>query len=53
MLIGYARVSTGNHDPATEIAAPQDAGCDVRFDEKASRGRWDRPELHRLLAQGR
>lgn len=27
------------------------AGCEKIFREKASGGRWDRPELHRLLDQ--
>jgi len=27
------------------------AGCDLIFREKASGGRWDRPELHTLLSQ--
>ena len=29
----------------------QVAGCERIFREKASGGRWDRPELHRLLDQ--
>jgi len=27
------------------------SGCELIFKEKASGGRWDRPELHRLLGQ--
>ncbi|WP_325052139.1 recombinase family protein, partial [Sinorhizobium meliloti] len=27
------------------------AGCELIFQEKASSGRWERPELHRLLGQ--
>jgi len=27
------------------------AGCDRIYEEKASGGRWDRPEFHRALAQ--
>ncbi|CDS48637.1 Resolvase/Integrase TinR protein [Polaromonas sp. CG9_12] len=34
-----------------QIAALQAAGCTRIFQEKASAGRWDRPELHRLLDQ--
>src|SRR5205809_8041080 len=49
MLIGYARVSTDNQDTAAQVAALKAAGCDRIFREKASGGRWDRPELHRLL----
>ena len=51
MLIGYARVSTGDQDTATQVAALKAAGCDVIFREKASGGRGDRPELHTLLGQ--
>lgn len=51
MLLGYARVSTQDQDTAVQIAALQDAGCELIFQEKASGGRWDRPELHRLLGK--
>ena len=51
MLIGYARVSTQDQDNAAQIAALKSAGCELIFEEKASGGRWDRPELHRLLGQ--
>ena len=51
MLIGYARVSTQDQETAAQIAALKTAGCELIFQEKASGGRWDRPELHRLLAQ--
>jgi len=51
MLIGYARVSTGEQDTAAQSAALKAAGCEVVFREKASGGRWDRPELHKLLSQ--
>jgi len=51
MLIGYARVSTNEQDTATQVAALKSAGCERIFREKASGGRWDRPELHRLLDQ--
>ena len=51
MLIGYARVSTGEQDTATQVAALKAAGCELIFREKASGGRWDRPELHKLLGQ--
>jgi len=49
MLIGYARVSTGDQDAAAQLAALKAAACERIFREKASGGRWDRPELHRLL----
>jgi DNA invertase Pin-like site-specific DNA recombinase len=51
MLIGYARVSTQDQDAAAQIAALKDFGCELIFQEKASGGRWNRPELHRLLGQ--
>jgi DNA invertase Pin-like site-specific DNA recombinase len=53
MLIGYARVSTGEQDTAAQSAALKAAGCELIFREKASGGRWDRPELHKLLGQMR
>jgi len=51
MLLGYARVSTGAQDTATQVAALKAAGCERIYREKASGGRWDRPELLRLLDQ--
>jgi DNA invertase Pin-like site-specific DNA recombinase len=51
MLIGYARVSTQDQDAAAQLAALKTSGCELVFQEKASGGRWDRPELHRLLGQ--
>jgi len=51
MLIGYARVSTDDQDTAAQVAALKAAGCERILREKASGGRWDRPELHRLLDQ--
>jgi len=51
MLIGYARVSTEDQDTAIQEAALRQAGCERIYTEKASGGRWDRPELHRALEQ--
>src|ERR1700704_2858884 len=51
MQIGYARVSTDDQDTAAQVAALKAAGCERIYKEKASGGRWDRPELHRLLDQ--
>jgi len=51
MLIGYARISTKEQDTIAQGAALEAAGCELIFREKASGGRWDRPELHRLLGQ--
>jgi DNA invertase Pin-like site-specific DNA recombinase len=51
MLFGYARVSKDDQDTATQVAALKAAGCEKIYREKASGGRWDRPELHRLIDQ--
>ena len=52
MLIGYARVSrTDDQDTLAQVQALRAAGCDRLYEEKASGGRWDRPELHRALEQ--
>ena len=51
MLIGYARVSTDDQDTVAQMAALKAAGCERIFREKASGGRWDRPQLQRLLDQ--
>jgi DNA invertase Pin-like site-specific DNA recombinase len=53
MQIGYARVSTDDQDTAAQVAALKAAGCERTYREKASGGRWDRPELHRVLDQPR
>ena len=50
MLIGYARISRADtQDTATQIEALRAAGAEKIFEEKASGGRWDRPQLHRAL----
>jgi DNA invertase Pin-like site-specific DNA recombinase len=52
MLIGYARVSKlDGQDTATQKRALKSAGVDRIFEEKASGGRWDRPQLHRAIEQ--
>ena len=51
MKLGYARVPTNEQDTAAQVSALKSAGCEKIFREKASGGRWDRPELHRLLDQ--
>ena len=49
-LLGYARVSKGDEQTNTlQIRALSEAGCRRVFEEAASGGRWDRPELHRML----
>jgi hypothetical protein len=39
MLIGYARVPTGEQDTAVQSAALKTAGCELIFRERASGGR--------------
>jgi DNA invertase Pin-like site-specific DNA recombinase len=51
-LIGYARVSKADEqDTRAQTSALRAAGVSRLFEEKASGGRWDRPELHRMLDQ--
>jgi DNA invertase Pin-like site-specific DNA recombinase len=45
--LGYARVSGENN--ALQTKALKAAGCRRLFEEAASGGRWDRPELRRPL----
>ena len=50
LLLGYARVSKGDEqNNALQTKALKVAGCRRLFEEAASGGRWDRPELHRML----
>lgn len=52
MLMGYARVSKNDgQDTTTQITALKAAGSTKIFEEVASGGRWDRPELHKALDQ--
>nr|WP_241188757.1 recombinase family protein [Escherichia coli] len=51
MLIGYARVSTQEQDTQAQISALKSAGCELIFQEKASGGRWDRPELQGVVSE--
>lgn len=53
MLIGYARVSTNEQDTAAQEVALKAAGCERVYSEKASGGRWERPELIKVLDQVR
>ena len=47
MLLGYARVSKADdQDTAAQVSALKAAGCTRVYEETASGGRWDRPELH-------
>ena len=34
---------------AAQVSALEAAGCDRVYEETASGGRWDRPQLHRML----
>ncbi|MBP7339213.1 recombinase family protein [Niveispirillum sp.] len=50
MLIGYARLSAGDQqDGLRQTRMLREAGCDRVVTERASSGRWDRPELQHLL----
>jgi DNA invertase Pin-like site-specific DNA recombinase len=50
MLLGYARVSKGDEqNNFFQAKALRAAGCRRLFEESTSGGRWDRPELHRML----
>ena len=52
MDLGYARVSKAHEqDTAAQLRALQDAGTQRVFTEHASGGRWDRPELHKMIDQ--
>ena len=52
MLLGYARVSkSDSQETAPQMRALRDAGCTKLFEEAASGGRWERPELHKMLDQ--
>ncbi len=49
MLIGYARVSTMDQNPALQMDALREAGCERIFTEKASGSHRDRPKLKTTL----
>lgn len=49
MKIGYARVSSDDQNLDLQKDALKLAGCDRIYEEKASGGNADRPELSRLL----
>ena len=51
-LLGYAPVSKGDEQSnALQAKALREASCRRIFEETASGGRWNRPELHRMLDQ--
>lgn len=49
MLIGYARVSTDEQDTAAQQDALRAAGCAIIFEDKASGGARERPQLQRAI----
>ncbi len=49
MLIGYARVSTMDQNPALQMDALRDIGCGRMFVKKASGSHRDRPQLKAAL----
>lgn len=51
MIFGYARVSTKNQDDQAQIDSLEKYGCETVYHEKASGGRWDRPELKLMLSK--
>ena len=52
MIIGYSRVSKGDdQNAALQLSAFKEAGVGRVYSEAASGGRWDRPELHRMIDQ--
>lgn len=50
MLVGYARVSTQEQDPALQLDALAKAGCEKVYTEKASGAQRDRPQLNAALS---
>lgn len=51
MIFGYARVSTKSQDDRVQIDALEKHGCNMIYHEKASGGRWNRPELKIMLGK--
>jgi DNA invertase Pin-like site-specific DNA recombinase len=52
MKIGYARVSSADKQSTlAQVRELKKAGCTRIYEESASGGRWDRPELHKALEQ--
>ena len=50
MIMGYARVSTvDRQDTTAQVNALKNAGAHRIFEEHASGGQWNRPELHLML----
>jgi len=52
MQIGYApRFEDDRQDTRAQVKTLKEAGCKRIFEENASGGRWDRPQLHKALDQ--
>lgn len=49
MLVGYARVSTQDQNPALQLDALKAEGCEKVFTEKASGAQRERPQLQAAL----
>jgi DNA invertase Pin-like site-specific DNA recombinase len=49
MLVGYSRVSTQDQDPALQLDALREAGCERVFSETASGAQRDRQQLKAAL----
>ena len=50
MMMGYARVSRSDQqDTKAQVDALLAAGADRIFEDQASGGRWERPQLHQMI----
>ncbi len=50
MFMGYARVSRAdNQDTKAQVDALKAAGAHRIFEDQASGGRWERPQLHHMI----
>lgn len=49
MKLGYARVSAIDSDASLQVAVLENAGCEKVVIERALGGRWDNPNLRKVL----